>query len=53
MSEKSQQPAGWHLYGSARPDAEPFAYIAADELCDCPWWHRLPFVGRFVHSDLP
>lgn len=21
--------------------------------CDCPWWHRLPLVGRFVHSDLP
>ena len=21
--------------------------------CACPWWHRLPFVGRFVHLDLP
>lgn len=23
------------------------------EYCPCPWWHRLPFVGRRVHSDLP
>ena len=21
--------------------------------CECPWWHRLPFVGRRVHEDLP
>ena len=21
--------------------------------CDCPWWHRLPFAGRFVHARLP
>jgi len=21
--------------------------------CKCPWWHRLPFAGRFVHSELP
>ena len=21
--------------------------------CDCPWWHRLPLVGRFTHSLLP
>ena len=21
--------------------------------CNCPWWHRLPFISRRVHSDLP
>jgi len=39
------------------PDA-PYRFMAVSptitwQRCDCPWWHRLPFVGRFVHSDLP
>ncbi len=39
------------------PDA-PWRFMGVSSLvtwqrCDCPWWHRLPFVGRFVHSDLP
>lgn len=39
------------------PDA-PWRFIGVSSMvtwqrCDCPWWHRLPFVGRLVHSDLP
>ena len=39
------------------PDA-PWRFMHVSSLvswqrCDCPWWHRLPFVSRFVHSDLP
>ncbi len=31
----------------------PGAFSFGWRRCDCPWWHRLPLVGRFVHSDLP
>ena len=39
------------------PDA-PWRFMHVSSLvtwqyCDCPWWHRLPFAGRFVHSELP
>jgi hypothetical protein len=39
------------------PDA-PWRFMGVTPLvswvrCDCLWWHRLPFVGRFVHSELP
>ena len=39
------------------PDA-PWQFVSVSPMiswvrCDCPWWHRLPFAGRFVHSDLP
>lgn len=40
------------------PDGSPYAFIGlSDQLiwerCPCPWWHRLPLVGRYVHVDLP
>ena len=48
--------------GYTLPEPEPTGtgwYFAdvSDQLlwvrCRCPWWHRLPFVSRRVHSDLP
>jgi hypothetical protein len=63
------EPTGWNLYGhpDAEPFAfvaagdttNPYyAFVALSDRvewrrCDCPWWHKLPFVGRFVHSELP
>ena len=40
------------------PDGSPWAFMSlSDQLtwvrCQCPWWHRLPFAARRVHSDLP
>jgi hypothetical protein len=23
------------------------------EYCECPWWHRLPFIRSRVHDSLP
>jgi hypothetical protein len=49
----------YHLTVPGHPDVAvnlepaPGAFSLSWRRCDCPWWHRLPFAGRFVHSDLP
>ena len=40
------------------PPGPPYVHMLTSDLvtwsrCRCPWWHHLPFVGRFVHAELP